>query len=119
MKRSRRFLLLLLLLTGWALAGGLKPVLSYNSSPVNPGEKAKITVKTLPGARCTIELKLKSGQLSKAKGLEPKIAGKDGKVRWSWTVGGRTSPGKYPITVRAVLGDQKTATRTTLVVEKK
>lgn len=62
------------------------------------GAMASITVQTAPGTQCDIVVRYKSGP-SKAKGLEPKAAGSDGRITWSWTVGRNTTSGSWPVTV--------------------
>lgn len=70
------------------------------TSPVSPGDYATVTVKTSPGAQASITVYYKSGP-SKAAGLEPKTAGPDGTVSWTWKVGSRTTPGVWRIEVRS------------------
>lgn len=65
---------------------------------VTRGSTASITVQTAAGRQCDIVVQYKSGP-SKAKGLEPKTTGTDGRVTWSWTVGRNTTPGSWPVTV--------------------
>ena len=74
------------------------------TTPVNPGEIATIVVQGKAGKQYSIVVYYKSGP-STAAGLEPEIAGADGKVSWSWKVGVRTSAGSWKITVS---GDGKT-----------
>ena len=68
------------------------------TSPVSRGGSATAVVQASPGASCTIVVTYKSGP-SSAQGLGPKQAGADGQVSWTWTVGSRTTPGDWPITV--------------------
>lgn len=68
------------------------------TSPVSQGATASLTAKTSPGASCSITVYYKSGP-SSAQGLEPKTAGADGQVSWSWKVGVRTTPGNWRIVV--------------------
>ena len=65
---------------------------------VEQGNQATITIKGTEGVEYNIEVYYKSGP-SKAAGLEPKVAGSDGLITWSWKVGSRTSEGTYPIVV--------------------
>jgi endonuclease YncB( thermonuclease family) len=69
------------------------------TSPIAASGQAFIQVQTSPGASCSITVTYKSGP-STAQGLEPKQAGANGIVGWSWTVGSGTSPGEWPITIR-------------------
>lgn len=68
------------------------------TSPAYRGNAASITVKTVPDAACTITVIYKSGP-SRARGLVPKTADAKGLVTWTWVVGTRTTPGRWPITV--------------------
>lgn len=68
------------------------------TSPVSPGDDATVTVQTTPGALCLITVRYKSGP-SRARGLVPKIADSRGIVTWTWRVGTRTTPGRWPIIV--------------------
>lgn len=66
------------------------------STPVHPGDKATLKVKTLPGKTVSIAVQYKSGP-SQAKGLEQKQSDQDGLVAWTWNIGSNTAPGKWPI----------------------
>lgn len=81
----------------WAEAGGLA-VLSAPGS-VARGETASVTIQASPGITCSITVRYKSGP-SKAKGLEPRQVGSDGRLTWSWTVGSSTTPGDWPVSIR-------------------
>lgn len=67
------------------------------TSPVRPGAHATLTVKVSRTARCAISVRYKSGP-SQAAGLYTKRSA-SGRVSWSWKVGTRTTPGRWPITV--------------------
>lgn len=73
------------------------------TSPVSHGRVASISVKTAPGAVCTITVTYKSGP-SRAKGLTPKAADNAGGVEWIWIVGTRTTPGTWPVSVMCSSG---------------
>jgi endonuclease YncB( thermonuclease family) len=75
------------------------------TSPIDPGATAILIAKTTPGARCMITVYHKSGP-STAQGLEPKIAGTNGIVSWTWIVGARTTPGEWRIEVTATISGQ-------------
>jgi endonuclease YncB( thermonuclease family) len=60
---------------------------------------ASVTVKTSPGAACTIDVRYKSGS-SNAKGLEPAKADAQGQVTWSWKIGSNTAVGVWPVIVQ-------------------
>ncbi len=85
------------------------------TSPIGAGNVATATVQTAPGASCTITVAYKSGR-STAKGLDPKIADANGRVRWSWLVGGNTTPGSWPIDVACTLGGQGATQRMNFTV---
>ena len=85
------------------------------TSPVSHGNAANISVRTAPGAACTIIVTYKSGP-SRARGLVPKAAGGDGIVSWTWIVGTRTTPGKWPITVACSGGGKQGTLETSFVV---
>ena len=68
------------------------------TSPVSPGNPASIAIKTVANAGCRITVQYLSGP-SKAKGLAPKTADRQGQVIWTWLVGARTTPGTWPIFV--------------------
>ena len=75
------------------------------TSPIGQGHTAKLTIKTLPGARCTITVYYKSGP-SEAAGLGDQTASSSGTVTWQWKVGTRTTPGVWDIEVTAEAGGQ-------------
>ena len=94
--------------------GGSSP---SSSTPVTitkqPGtvarkETATVGAKTAPGASCEITVQYKSGP-SSAAGLEPKKAGTDGAVTWSWKIGDSTAQGTWPVTVTCGGGTAETS----------
>ena len=98
---------LALLVTADALAG-VKIV--QRTATVKQGSTALLRVKVSPAARCSIAVVYKSGR-SSARGLGAK---KGGLITWTWTVGGTTTPGRWPITVSCgSSGTLKTAVRVT------
>jgi hypothetical protein len=76
------------------------------TSPVKHGNVASIGIQTAPDALCMITVIYKSGP-SRAKGLSPKQADKQGSVSWAWIVGTRTTPGTWPIIVGCTLGNRQ------------
>ena|SRR5437016_986797 len=94
----------------------LSIVLTSVTSPVRHGNAASIIVKTAPGAACTIIVAYKSGP-SRAQGLNPKTADKDGIVSWAWIVGTRTTPGLWPIRVTCSAGDQQATLEASFLVQ--
>lgn len=85
------------------VSGGIQ-IISL-TSPIDPGAEATLTAKTVPGASCTITVYHKSGP-SEAQGLEPKTAGANGMVSWTWKVGASTTPGTWRIVVTATINGQ-------------
>jgi hypothetical protein len=85
------------------------------TSPVSHGNAANLSVRTAPGAECTITVTYKSGP-SRARGLVPNTAGDDGIVSWTWIVGTRTTPGKWPITVACSAGGRQGTLETAFIV---
>ena len=79
------------------------------------GGDASLSVATTPGASCSIEVRYKSGP-SQSRDLEPKTAGLDGRVAWSWRINARTAAGEWPVTVRCADGDAEGAATTSLTV---
>jgi hypothetical protein len=75
------------------------------TSPIAPGGRASLTIKTTPEAACTITVYYKSGP-SQAQGLGPQTAAGDGSVTWSWKVGTNTTPGTWRIVVTVKINDQ-------------
>jgi micrococcal nuclease len=65
------------------------------TSPISPGSFASLTVSVNRTATCSITVYYKSGP-SHAAGLYPQ-RGK--RISWTWKVGTRTTPGRWPITV--------------------
>jgi hypothetical protein len=65
------------------------------SSPINHGAYATLTVSVSRSATCSITVYYKSGP-SEAAGLYPK---RGSRISWTWKVGTRTTPGRWPVTV--------------------
>jgi hypothetical protein len=76
------------------------PALRFTSvtSPVSRGATASAAVATNAGTSCSIVVTYKSGP-STAAGLSSRVADGAGAAGWSWTVGGNTTPGDWPIDV--------------------
>jgi hypothetical protein len=68
------------------------------TSPMRAGSTATVVAKVSIRATCSITVLYKSGP-SVAQGLYPKRVSTAGRVSWSWRVGTRTTPGRWPITV--------------------
>jgi hypothetical protein len=69
--------------------------LVHVTSPIRHSAYATLTVKVSRTATCSITVYYKSGP-SEAAGLYPK-RGK--RISWTWKVGTRTTPGRWPIVV--------------------
>ncbi len=85
------------------------------TSPVSPGDDASITIQTTPNASCSITVIYKSGP-SRARGLFPQTADSGGRVTWTWRVGTRTTPGRWPIIVTCSAGGRQGTLETAFVV---
>ena len=70
------------------------------STSVSAGSRAYVTVKGESDTVYSISVYYSSGK-SSASGLESKMSDSDGLVSWSWSVGSRTSAGKYRIVISA------------------
>ncbi len=86
------------------------------TSPIAPGGRASLTIKTTPGAACTITVYYKSGP-SQAQGLGPQTADSNGSVTWSWKVGSKTTPGTWRIVVTASINGQTISQEIPFVVQ--
>ena len=71
--------------------------LVHVTSPISAGGYATLTVRVTPSRTCSIAVYYRT-TISHAQGLYPKrpIAGR---VSWTWKVGTRTTPGRWPIVV--------------------
>ena len=67
------------------------------TSPVRAGAYATVAVSAPAGATCAIVVTYKSGPSSAAGLYSQRV--RSGKVSWTWTVGTRTTPGRWPIDV--------------------
>jgi len=67
------------------------------TSPIGAGSYARLTASVSPSRTCSITVEYKSGP-SHAAGLYPKPP-VGGRVSWTWKVGTRTTPGRWPIVV--------------------
>lgn len=63
------------------------------TSPVKQNSTARLNIKTLPNAQCSIKVTLPSGNQSTAKGLEMETADASGNITWSWKINWNTKPG--------------------------
>lgn len=72
-------------------------IVSIEPTPLRPGRKATVIVKTSPGAAVSLGVMYKSGS-SKAKHLGVAAADANGFVQWTWHVSGNTTPGVWQLT---------------------
>ncbi len=79
------------------------------------GAAATTSVQTAPYASCAIDVEYKTGE-SKAAGLANRYADGSGVVSWTWTVGTRTTPGTWPVTVTCVGGGKSATGKTNIQV---
>jgi hypothetical protein len=83
--------------SGGGTSGTGKVKLLSLTSPVSAGADATLTVGVPNGTSCSITVTYKSGP-SSAAGLYPQHAG-NGRITWTWMVGTRTTPGRWPIDI--------------------
>jgi len=67
------------------------------TSPARRNSYATLVARVVPARRCRITVLYKSGP-SEAQGLYPK-GPHNGRVSWTWKVGGNTTLGRWPIQV--------------------
>ncbi len=76
------------------------PTLLAGSEDVRQGDTATVRIQGTPGVAYSVRVKLPSGSYSGAAALkDPKTAGTDGVVEWSWTIQPNTRPGTATVTV--------------------
>jgi hypothetical protein len=97
MSMHRRLVLLAVLCAALALPAGAaaRVRLVTVTSPIGHGSYATLTVSVSRTATCSITVEYKSGP-SHAQGLYPK---RGARISWTWKVGTRTTPGRWPIVV--------------------
>ncbi|MFD0588585.1 hypothetical protein ACFQZE_11270 [Paenibacillus sp. GCM10027627] len=76
-------------------------IVTIEPTPIRPGQKAKVIVKTEAGAAVSLSVVYKSGE-SKAKHLGEAKADQNGFVEWSWHVSGNTTPGIWSLEVKGI-----------------
>jgi len=93
----RRFVVILVLMMALAVptAASASVRLVSLTSPASAGSNATLTVSVSPAATCSITVYYKSGP-SSAAGLYPQ---RGARITWTWRVGSRTTPGRWPIVV--------------------
>jgi hypothetical protein len=95
----RRLVLIVVVVVGLALPASAAASVRLVSvtSPIGAGSYARLTVAVSPARTCSITVYYKSGP-SHAQGLDPRRPSA-GRVSWTWKVGTRTTPGRWPIVV--------------------
>lgn len=86
------------------------------TGPVAPSDTAKLTVRTITGSTCSIDVQYDSGS-SEAEGLDEQGTGDGTLVSWSWVVGSNTAAGRWPIYVTCVKGDRTGKLLTSILVK--
>lgn len=85
-------------------------------SPAAPGEETSLTVRTQPGADCSIKVMYDKLPSSDSR-LQPAAADAFGMVSWSWKVEGAAPEGKWPVKVNCKKGDKSAVVQADLVVK--
>lgn len=85
------------------------------TGPIVPGENASITIKTLPGAKCSITVEYDEVP-STDSGLKPLVADDFGLASWTWTVEPTVPLGTWPVDVTCALKEQSAMVRGNLEV---
>ncbi|WP_308635958.1 TadE/TadG family type IV pilus assembly protein [Paenibacillus silvisoli] len=91
-------------------------IVQLEPSPLNPGHRARVVVRTSPGRSVTIKVLYKSGQ-STAKHLGDIVTDSEGYAEWTWLVSGNTTPGIWELIVAS--GDGASRSARHFVVEKR
>lgn len=69
------------------------------TSPVAYGQSGTIAAQSVNGAQCQVSLYFRNGDKAKDKTMQPKTAGSDGSVSWSWYADKKYPSGIWPFTV--------------------
>ncbi|MDQ6420327.1 pilus assembly protein [Paenibacillus sp. LHD-117] len=96
----------------------LLQIVSISPSPLRPGHKATVLVRTEPGISVSLGVMYKSGA-SKAKHLGEATADGNGFASWTWHVSGNTTPGIWQLTVQAQSNGGEASVSKHFVVEKR
>lgn len=89
------------------------------TTPVRPGSNASISIHTLAGAACSIEVVYKDKQVSTDSGLMPKVADEFGIVSWTWSVESFRPVGTWPVNITCAYNSRSAYLRGDLVVTDK
>ena len=86
-------------------------------SPVRSGQNSSISIKTLPGAACSISYTYNADKkVSKDTGLTPKVADEFGVASWTWTVTTDTRPGAWPVEITCARNGSSAYSKSDLVI---
>jgi len=83
------------------LPAGLTPQIVSEALSVKAGQNASLTIKTLPGALCNIDVFVVNRTPVVLPGLEDKTADADGLCSWKWLVKSNTPRGSWGVKVAA------------------
>ncbi|MFH0928324.1 MAG: hypothetical protein V1821_02505 [bacterium] len=83
------------------LPPGLTPVLVSGALSTKAGQAASVTVKTLPGAVCNIDIFVVTRTPVAWAGLGDKTADAEGLCSWKWTVKSGTKTGSWGVKIAA------------------
>lgn len=72
----------------------------YLTTPIGPGSRATLTVKTMPAQQCHITYITPLGNISEAQDLITITSDSSGICSWTWNIGIKTEPGTGSITVQ-------------------
>lgn len=90
--------------------------LSSFNSPASVGSDTSISIRTLPGAACSISVTYSDTEKVNDIALVPKIADDYGSVNWNWKVPTGQKPGKWPVEVTCARNDKSGYYKDYLVV---
>ncbi|MEI7741903.1 MAG: hypothetical protein WCJ29_05395 [bacterium] len=93
---------------------GLTPVVASEALSTKPGKSASVTIKTLPGATCNIDVYVVTRTPAVIAGLEDKTANEEGLCSWTWTTKSTTPRGSWGIRIMASKDGKSDDTWTTL-----
>lgn len=83
------------------LPQGLTPTIVSEALSTSAGKTASVTIRTLPGASCDIDVFVVNRTPLSLAGLENKVAGEDGLCSWKWTTKSNTPRGSWGVRILA------------------
>jgi hypothetical protein len=86
------------------------------TGPVAPSDSATLTVRTIKGSTCSIDVQYDTGS-SLAEGLDEQDTGDGTLVTWTWVVGSNTAAGRWPIYVTCVKDERTGKLLTSILVK--